>query len=397
MCAALSAAQILLIWPIAAIAQEPPTTSLTRIEAISPERVVARTLKVSPGSTYDVPLKGLLLPDLSAAKAVVGESWWEPANLRLVLLEKGIASLDSTAPVDPNEKAKQDKAAGKHLGIWSDAAYRRTHGYPDPPGAPAINPTANDPNAVADRNSKGADAPAETPILDWLRQYWFQALGVLGFLLSVFALVTWKKQWEIIIMGAASAGKTEFVGCLKHDARWLQRIDPKSTIHEEVTEQNFRSRDGRSVYHLKWCDVGGQYPKYLFERLANRRRMLLLRRRMVLVLVLSPYTEPSKPVVNKQHIDEQFGCVYNLVKGFIDLDDGKWCKGVLLLVNMSDLYTNGQRDQPQELEFRNLFSRHRHVLAHPNLLFLAGSAKNAWNTAEAWKWIMQAVSGEVQG
>lgn len=395
------ALQILLLWPIAALAQDHPTPSLARVEAISAERLVARKLNVSPGSTYDVPLKGLQLPNPGAADALVGNSWWEPANFRLVLLEKGIACLDSSTRADSKEKATQDTAANGHLGIWSDGKFRRTHGYPDPPNPITIGQTATAPAAAANRGSTKAESQAaeKKTILDWLLQHWPETATVLGALFSALALITWRRRWEIIIIGTSGVGKTEFVGCLKTDGRWLRHGDPKSTVDEDVTEAKVRGRDGRSIYHLKWCDIGGQYPKWLFERLAKRRRLLLLRRRVVLVLVLSPYKSPDKPVVDEVHIERQFGWVESLVKGFIESRYGKRCKGVMLFVNMLDLFADSPSKSTAVREFQNLFSRHAEVLenSHPNFLCLAGSAKQAWNTNEAWKWIMQAVSGEVEG
>jgi len=356
-------------------AQQKPPYDLVRIKAASSESLTVERFGLQPAGENAIPLKGLTFPDMAAVQQQIGRYYFSNYDLRVMLLDEGLARLTDRSTADPKEQAAQDAAAHDFKGIWRDQALRAKVGY-----EPA---------------AKGVADDLRTRLLGWMKSNWEKLVGTIGTLATLVGLWTFWRPSDVVFAGALSVGKTVLSENLI-DRRIYKVGEPESTRGEKKTVIRLRSA-GRISYRLNVCDIGGQYPGWLFERLARRRWLLLFRRKMVLVLVLSPYDTTSARGMSPSFVERQYGWTESLIKGFLISKYARRCKGVLIFVNMFDRYSESQSDVNAQLEYVGMFQKHIEVLKSSNLKVhtIVGSGLRGWYCREAWAWITTAICGEV--
>ncbi|HET9280689.1 MAG TPA: hypothetical protein VFR24_01890 [Candidatus Angelobacter sp.] len=364
-------------------AQQKPPYDLVRIKTVNQEFLTVERFGLEPISETNVSLKGLRIPDMSAAKEkLTGNSYFSDYDLRIMLLDEGFACLIDKTKADANERRAQDVAANNQKGIWQDTNFRVKCGY------------SQDPRKDMDLVDRLWATLRNFP--GWMKRNWEKILGIVGTLASLIGIWTFWKRYDVVFAGARGVGKTVLIENLI-DPKIFEAGKPEST-RDMVTKLVRVKSATRITYRLTVADIGGQYPKWLFEKFARRRRFFLIPRKLILVLVLSPYAGPESGQPDLDFIGRQYGWVESLFKGFLmSRKYARRCKGVLVFVNMFDRYSKFLSDVDAQSRYLKLFQKHIDDLTgtNKNLRMMVGSGMRRWHCDEAWRWITRTVSGTI--
>jgi hypothetical protein len=389
---------LILIASMSTVCAQSPHKSILRIGKIQPDAIVLERYALEPKETFTVSLNGITIPEIDAVTTkILGDYYFEPYNFRAGLLETGLANLTNKQTAPAEERAAQDKAAAARAGMWADQKTRIKFGYetPDPP-KPAEPSAPPEPSAIEktwSRFKTWSDHQWQR-FTTWFAANWGNAASAMGVILTIATIITIAKRREIVIIGARGVGKSVLKAGLMRDIHNYKVGEPESTRGEETTKLKLTRR---STYYLRYCDIGGQYPQKMLERLAKRWYIFPIRRRMVLVIVYSPYEEQTQTAPDALFLERQYGWTESLITGFLRSKYGKRCNGVLVFINMFDRYDPDGTSTTKREEYKALFQRHCDILKdrHTNLRFVVGSGMKGWKTDESWDWITKTISGEV--
>lgn len=382
------------------------------------------------------------LSDLNISERVIGdrdpfgEQYRTIPDFKLLLLQKGWASLKDPAAAPPLYRAAQQEFERQMAEALQQKREMEENERKEREKAEAerIAQEALDKQRQAEERDRGPSLfkrfwqsscvlvslclsyvwNAIIAVLKWLRSMWLWILsiGIMSFLLKLmwqgivhlYKRIAIQRRVRLLIIGFSGAGKTAIcLRILDPDVakEAIQNVSP--SVRTEKLEKNECIREGRYEIYPILKDVRGPEFETIWDELASRT---FLHYHTAMLLSLAPtnrLTSPDSPALqadDEKFLDRQF-VFCQFIAGFLNSKLGPKPRIVIIFLGKFDLLAkHGPADtssQNSRKAIEGLFANHVDIMkaagrkAKIPVEVIVGSALNNWNV----EWIIKTIGKEL--